>query len=137
MQALIGKEATFAEGISVLIDLRSDLFSQVSFIVNNYPEDAFYQMPFSGADGYHSKTLVYSMWHIFRIEDIVAHTLIAGDEQILFEGDWQKRINSPIITTGNELLGEEIAEFSKQLDVKAFHYSVPVFFGKLSFNILV
>ena len=39
MQALISKEATFAEGISVLIDLRSDLFSQVSFIVNNYPED--------------------------------------------------------------------------------------------------
>ena len=101
MQAFIGKEATFAEGINVLIDLRNDLFSQISFVVNNYPEDAFYQMPFAGADGYHSKTLVYSMWHIFRIEDIVAHTLIIGDKQVLFEGDWQKRINSPIITTGN------------------------------------
>ena len=47
--------------------------------------------------------------------------MIAGDEQILFEGEWQKRINSPIITTGNELHGEEIAEFSKQLDVKALY----------------
>ena len=55
MQTLIGKEATFAEGINVLVDLRNDLFSQISFIVNNYPEDAFYQMPFAGADGYHSK----------------------------------------------------------------------------------
>ena len=121
MQMLIGKEATFAEGINVLVDLRKDLFSHISSIVNAYPKEAFYQMPFAGADGYHSKTLAYSMWHIFRIEDIVAHTLIAGDEQVFFEGNWQKKINSPIITTGNELHGEGIAEFSKKLDVKALH----------------
>ena len=121
MQALIGKEATFAEGIDVLIDLRKNLFSQISSIVNTYPQDAFYQMPFVGADGYHSKTLAYSMWHIFRIEDIVAHTLICDDEQILFSGGWQDKIGSPIITTGNELKGEEIAKFSKKLDVKAVY----------------
>ena len=121
MQALIGKEATFAEGINVLIGLRNDLFSQISSIANTYPEDAFYQMPFAGADGYHSKTLAYSMWHIFRIEDIVAHTLIAGDEQVFFEGDWQKKTRSPIITTGNELRDNAIAEFSKKLDVKALY----------------
>ena len=123
MQSLIGKEATFAEGIEVLLDLRNDLFTQISYIASSYPEEAFYQMPFAGADGYHSKTLAYSMWHIFRIEDIVAHTLIGGDEQVLFAGKWQKRTGSPIITTGNELKGQEIAEFSKKLDVKAlFEY---------------
>ena len=119
MQALIGRKATFAEGIDALIDLRNDLFTQVSYIVNSYPEEAYWKMPFAGADGYHSKTLAYSMWHIFRIEDICAHTIIKGDEQVLFEGDWQKKTGSPIITTGNELVGEEIAEFSKKLDVKA------------------
>lgn len=119
MQALIGKELTFAEGIDLLIDLRNDLLTQISYIVNGYPEEAFYQMPFAGADGYHSKTLAYSMWHIFRIEDIVAHTLIKGDEQVLFTGGWQKKTGSPLITTGNELSGDEIAEFSKKLDVKA------------------
>ena len=123
MQALIGREATFAEGIDVLMDLRNDLFTQISLIVNSYPAEAYYQMPFAGADGYHSKTLAYSMWHIFRIEDIVAHTLIKGDAQILFTGEWQKKIGSSIITTGNELEGEEIAEFSKKLDVMAlFEY---------------
>ena len=123
MQSLIGSKKTFAEGIDMLIDLRNDLFSQITYIVNTYPGEAFYQMPFAGADGYHSKTLVYSMWHIFRIEDIVAHTLISCDEQVLFEGDWQKRTGSSIVTTGNELKGEEIAEFSKKLDVKAvFEY---------------
>lgn len=123
MQTLIGREATLAEGMNVLIDLRNDLFTQVSYIVNSYPEEAYYQMPFAGADGYHSKTLAYSMWHIFRIEDIVAHTLIKGDEQVLLTDDWQKKIGSPIITTGNELVGEKIIDFSKKLDVKAlFEY---------------
>ena len=123
MQSLIGKEASFNEGIDVLINLRKDLFGQITSIVDTYPADAFYQMPFAKAEGYHSKTLIYSMWHIFRIEDIVAHTLIKQDEQVFFSGDWVKKTKSPIITTGNELQGDEIADFSKKLDVNAvFNY---------------
>ena len=116
MQSLIGKEAGFREGIDVLIDLRSDLFGQISSIVGTYPAEAFSQMPFAGADGYHSKTLAYSMWHIFRIEDIVAHTMIRQDDQVLFTDGWLERTKSPIITTGNELQGAEIASFSERLD---------------------
>lgn len=123
MQELIGRESTFAEGMDMLFDLRNDLFTQVSYIVNAYPKEAFWKMPFAGAEGYHGKTLAYSAWHIFRIEDIVAHTLINADEQILFTGKWQKKIGSPVITTGNELVGEEIVEFSKKLNVEAlFEY---------------
>lgn len=121
MQSLIGKEASFREGINALVNLRDDLFSQISSIVNTYPAEAFYQMPFSGAEGYHSKTLAYSMWHVFRIEDIVAHTLIAQDEQVLFTDGWLERTKSPIITTGNELKETEIAHFSEQLDMKAVY----------------
>ena len=119
MQSLIGKEATFREGIGVLIELRDDLFQQITSIVNTDPPEAFYEMPFAKAEGYHSKTLAYSMWHIFRIEDIVAHTVIMRDSQVLFTENFLKRTCSPIITTGNGLKGEAIAAFSKQLDVKA------------------
>ena len=121
MQVLIGKKASFEDGIAVLIELREDLFGQITSIVNTYALEAFSKMPYGGAKGYHSKTLSYSMWHIFRIEDIVAHTLILKDSQVLFTEDWQKRINSPSITTGNELKGEEIAEFSAKLDVRALY----------------
>ena len=65
--------------------------------------------------------IAYSLWHIFRIEDIVAHSLIAGDEQIFFRGDYQKRIHAPIITTANELVKEEIGEFSKQLQIEELY----------------
>ncbi len=121
MQALIGKEATFREGIEVLIELRDDLFQQITSIVNTCPPEAFWQMPFAKAEGYHSKTLVYSMWHIFRIEDIVAHTVIMRDSQVLFTENFLERTGSPIITTGNELKGEAIADFSKQLNLKAVY----------------
>ena len=117
IQILLGKEATYKDGIELLIKLREEMFEQISQIVNGYPVEAFYQMPFANAKGYHSKTLAYSIWHIFRIEDIVAHTLIEGDEQILVTGDYHKKIGSPIITTGNELQGQEIVEFSKKLNI--------------------
>ena len=127
MQELIGKEKTFPEGIEVLLELRKDLFEQITSIVREYPAEAFWQMPFAGAEGYHSKTLVYSIWHIFRIEDIVAHSMILQDDQVLFREHWLKKTKSPIITTGNELQGEQIAEFSKNLDVKeVFEYAKAV-----------
>ena len=47
----------------------------------------------------------------------MAHTLIKGDEQEYFRGDYQTRIGSPVITTGNELVKQEIADFSKQLNL--------------------
>ena len=121
MQALISKKATFREGISKLLELRKSLFEQITQIVTTFPEDAFYQMPFAGAEGYHSKTLAYSIWHIFRIEDIVAHEIIEEDQQVLFSRDFRTAIHSPVITTGNELSGDEIAEFSRQLDVRELY----------------
>ena len=115
-QKLITKEATFKDGIKVLLDLRDSLFEQITQIVNGYPKDAFWKMPFAGAEGYHSKTLAYSIWHVFRIEDIVLHTLILNNSQVLERGEWQKKIGAEIITTGNELSGQQIADFSKTLD---------------------
>ncbi len=121
IQKLLSKEATYKEGIQKLIEFRGELFQQITWIIEGYPEDAFYQLPFAGAKGYHSKNLAYSIWHIFRIEDIVAHEMIAEDEQILFRDGRLEKIASPIITTGNELEGRDIAEFSKKLKVQELY----------------
>ena len=80
IQKLLSKEATFSDAIEKLIEFRNELFQHITWIVEGYPKEAFYQQPFAGANGYHSKTLAYSIWHIFRIEDIVAHEMIAEDE---------------------------------------------------------
>ena len=121
MQVLFAKKDTFTEGLEKLFTLRKSLFEQITQIVETFPGEAFYQMPFAGAEGYHSKTLAYSIWHIFRIEDIVAHEMIAEDRQVLFTQGCLEEIHSPIITTGNELSGNEIAEFSGQLNIRALY----------------
>ena len=81
----------------------------------------FNAIPFINAKSYHSKTIAYSIQHIFRIEDIVVHTLIHENEQVFFTGNYQERIHSPIITTGNELVEEGIVDFSKQLNLKELY----------------
>ena len=117
MQSQIKRRDTYEEGIGTLLALRDALWDTVSSFKEDLNREEFNAIPFINADGYHSKTITYSLWHIFRIEDIVAHTLIKGDEQVFFREGYQKRINSPVITTGNELVKQGIADFSKLLNL--------------------
>ena len=126
-QLQIKKKDTFPTGIDTLLELRRILMKQIMQFKNELSDADFCAMPYMNAKGYHNKTIAYSLWHIFRIEDIVAHSLIANDEQILFVGDYQSRIKSPIITTANELVKEEIGEFSKKLSIEElYRYIVDV-----------
>ena len=117
MQSLIRKADTFEQGKDVLFELRNNLMNTLLAFRKELNREDFDSMPFINADGYHSKNIAYSIWHIFRIEDIVAHTLINGDPEILFSGNYQCRINSPITTTGNELVKEHISDFTRKLDI--------------------
>ena len=96
MQEQLRKESTCAEGISTLFTLRGQLMDVLRSFASELSREEFSAMPFPNAKGYHRKTIAYSMWHIFRIEDIVAHTLIRGDEQVFFAGNYQKRMGAPI-----------------------------------------
>lgn len=121
MQTQIKKKDTYEDGLATLIDLRNQLMHTLVSLYNELSREDYNAIPFVNADGYHSKTIAYSIWHIFRIEDIVAHTLINRDEQIFFTGNYKKRVNSPIITTGNELVKQQIAEFSSQLNLQELY----------------
>ena len=127
MQTQIKKEDTFSEGVKTLLQLRQQLFNELIQFKEELSREEFNAIPFINADGYHSKTIAYSIWHIFRIEDIVAHTLICQNEQIFFSGDYQNRIGASIITTGNELVKQQIADFSETLDLdELYQYAAAV-----------
>ena len=117
MQTQIKKKDTYDSGIGTLFSLRDNLWDMIISFKDELSREEFNAIPYINAEGYHSKTIAYSLWHIFRIEDIVAHTLIKEDEQVFFREGYQKKINSPIITTGNELVKQEIADFSEQLNM--------------------
>ena len=121
MQAQIKKKDTYKAGMDTLLSLRSRLMQTLVSFKEELCREDFHAIPFINADGYHSKTIAYSIWHIFRIEDIVVHTVIKEDEQVFFAGNYQKRINSTIITTGNELMKQQIADFSRQLNLEELY----------------
>lgn len=119
MQSLL-KKATFPEGIAELIALRTILMEEIR-TWKDLSKENFAAIPFLNAKGYHSKTIAYSLWHIFRIEDIVVNSLIRDTEEVLSSGDFAKRMHASIITTGNELQGMEIAAFSEALDIPVLY----------------
>ena len=121
VQTLLKKRDTYEEGLEKLFELRGKLWDVICSFRSELSREDLCAIPFIGADGYHSKTIAYSLWHIFRIEDITAPTLIAGDEQVFFRGSYQERTGSPIITTGNELSGRQIADFSEQLNISGLY----------------
>ena len=119
------KESTFSVGIVTLLTLRQSLMDELFNMKLALNRDDFNARPYPNAKGYHSKTIAYSIWHIFRIEDIVTHSLIQNDSEV-FEA-YQSKIKAPIITTGNELVGQQIEVFSKEMDLDALYaYAVAV-----------
>lgn len=127
MQTQLKKESTFKTGIQTLLELRQMLIDELLCMKSELSREEFTAIPFIDVDGYHNKTIAYSIWHVFRIEDIVAHTIINGDEQIFFSENYRERIGSPITTTGNELVKQQIADFSHMLDLdELYHYIIAV-----------
>lgn len=117
MQILLRKSDTFADGINVCLELRNTLSNAVEKLCKKLSDEQYSLMPYPNANGYHCKTIAYSIWHLARIEDITAHTLIECNEQVLFRDNHLKAICSPIITTGNELSKDEIIAFSQSLNI--------------------
>ena len=111
------KELSFEEGIKNLIDLREDLFlNHVEKYFSRLSKDDFCKIPFAGSTGNKDATISWSIYHVFRIEDIICHNFISNDEQIFFAQNYQKKMNCSVITTANEMNDEQMIEFSKDLN---------------------
>ncbi|WP_459481399.1 phage head-tail adapter protein [Clostridium saccharoperbutylacetonicum] len=127
MQLQIKKKGTFYEGIDTLLELRKELMKEIVSLKEALNREDFNVMPFINAKGYHNKTIAYSLYHIFRIEDIVSNSLIKKREQVLFKDNYHEKMKSPIITTGNELIKQEISVFSAKLNLdELYNYIIAV-----------
>lgn len=127
LQVQLKRKETFKDGIESALLLRDTLWKTALSFTDSVSLEDFHKMPFINAKGYHNKTIAYSLWHIFRIEDCVVSTLILNKQQILFESNRIKNIGTPSITTGNELFKEEISDFSSQLNIaELYEYCLSV-----------
>jgi hypothetical protein len=112
-QTNIKKSNSFDEGKANLLSLRKELSVVCDYIFDVCEDDDFCKMPLKS-----DKTIAYYLYHLNRIEDITSNILIAGKEQLFFAKNFDKLINSPIITTGNEISRDGLIEFSRALNIK-------------------
>ena len=111
-QANIKRKSTFDIGKQNLLILRAELSAVYDYIFTTCSNDDFSKMPLAK-----DKTIAYYLYHLIRIEDITSNTLIAGKQQIFFAEGFDKLLNSPIITTGNEIQRDDLVDFSKVLNI--------------------
>lgn len=121
MQDNLKKRTTFSDGIKNLLQLRNNLMEEIDLIFKTTSQEDFFALPFLKSKGNTNATIAWSIYHIFRIEDIVCNSVINSKIQIFFEYDFQNSMNSSIITTGNELSNEELIEFSKKLNIQELY----------------
>ncbi len=117
VKTLLNKKNSFDCGIKKMIYLRTLLFNEWFNSMKDLSSDDYSKQPFINRIGYESKTIAYSIYHVFRIEDIVLNTLIKNGQQIFIRDDFQNKMNSLIMTTGNELIKESISDFSKTIKI--------------------
>lgn len=64
-------------------------------------------------------SIVWHLWHMTRIEDVVVNTLLQGTPEVLDAGDWARRLGVEARLVGTGDTEEEVRGFSERVDVAA------------------
>jgi hypothetical protein len=89
-------------------------WSYEDLLLNPLDENCFQAVPDSC-----EHSLAWIIWHLSRIEDVTMNLLVAGENQVFENENWQSRINSPIRHTGNAMAIPAVKDFSKAVELPA------------------
>jgi len=138
LKKLLSKEETFDDGIKLLLSMHSILHDKK---INNNKEDTLYNILWKNLKNETCKiitsketSILWDIWHITRIEDIVANTIIANMEEVL-NNEIQEKLNIKIKDTGNAMSKGEIELLNENINIKALNeYRIKV--GKQTARII-
>ncbi|MCM0650269.1 DinB family protein [Clostridium swellfunianum] len=122
LREIILKQDKIEESKTLALSLHSMVHSsEMSGLLIKTFEDELWEdldeYTFRSATNEKGRTIAYGLWHSTRIEDITMNMLVSGDEQVFILGNWKEKINSTIVDTGNAMTGDEILEFSKNINM--------------------
>src|SRR6185369_10577237 len=63
-------------------------------------------------------SLVWLLWHMARVEDVVVNLVVADGRQVL-DDDWARRLNVPYRHIGTGMTGHQAIELTAAADVAA------------------
>jgi hypothetical protein len=138
LKKLLSKEETFDNGIKLLLDMHSILHDKK---VYKSSEDTIYNKLWVNLKDETCKiitkketSILWDIWHITRIEDIIANIVIGNSEEVLND-EMQKKLNIKTKDTGNAMNKEEIELLNKNINIKELNeYRIKV--GKQTVKII-
>jgi hypothetical protein len=117
-------EKTFDEGIELLLEMHSLLHDKKTYknIGETYYNALWDDLKEETCKIISSKetSILWNIWHITRIEDIVSNILI-GDKEEILNNEIQTNLNIKIKDTGNAMTYSEIELFNNNIKIKALN----------------
>ena len=138
LKKYLSKEETFNEGIKLLLDMHSILHDKKVYCKK---EDTLYNKLWKNLTKETCKiitnketSILWNIWHITRIEDIVSNTIIGNTEEAL-NNEIQAALNIKTRDTGNAMNKKEIELLNENINIKALNeYRIKV--GKQTVKII-
>jgi hypothetical protein len=122
LKILLSKEQTFDDGIKLLLEMHGLLHDKK---VYNGKAETFYNTLWEDLDKATCKiispretSILWNIWHITRIEDIVANDIMGNKDEILNK-EMQTKLNIKTKDTGNAMTYKEIEILNKNINIKA------------------
>jgi len=124
LKKLLSRENTFDDGIKLLLSMHSILHDKKVYKNN---EDTIYNILWKNLGNETCKiitnkgtSILWDIWHITRIEDIVANNIIGNSEEVL-TGEMQEKLNIRIRDTGNAMGKDEIELLNKNVNINVLN----------------
>jgi hypothetical protein len=117
----LSNEKSFIDGKNLLMEMHNSIHDK---IVYKGSEETIYDQLWINLKEETCKiisnketSILWNIWHITRIEDIVSNILI-GNNETIFNKEIQKKMNIKIKDTGNVMSYSEIEMFNKNISIK-------------------
>jgi hypothetical protein len=121
INVLLPDQKTFAKGIDLLLEMHSLLHDKKVYKITTetYYDDLWENLKDETCRIISKKetSILWDIWHISRIEDIVSNILI-GRKETVFNKEIQTKLNIKIKDTGNAMTYSEIESLNKDINIK-------------------
>ena len=121
LKFLLPNQETFSRGIELLLEMHSLLHEKKVYKAagETYTDNLWKDMKDETCKIISNKetSILWNIWHITRIEDLVSNILIGGKDPV-FNNEIQAKLNIKIKDTGNAMTCSEIESFNKSINIK-------------------
>jgi hypothetical protein len=122
LRKLLSDPARFREAIDLFMQQHAEVHSAAMSSSGNvsFEDEAIHELnDLQMREIPEEHSIVWILWHLARIEDVTMNILVAGDDQVFSQGDWQRKINLSVPHTGNAMTTEEVKELTREIDIGA------------------